>query len=332
MHFNLSYMMAVLLQSTALATYASTNTTTVTRPTGTPSPSSPIFVSPVPHECPADPLLSKCTYSCAWVDIHGGNNYYCSTKDNTGNYEYHAGSTTKCIRCSLQGPTGTRPAVTGPKGTGASSIVASSTNQPPTTQTLTTYTTVTTCPITLTHSSGSSVSIETTLTTSTVVVTSCKGGCVQTVHPSSVPSATTATRIGTTTVETVVTSFVPCSTLAATLNGKSYYSTFLTPTYITVPTVITTTGYEVLYPGETPIPTYSASTVHGPAAGSCAPATTIYSTIVVTVTAQAHGGAGPQTKEWTLSPSSSSVPIVPSGTAPSVYWGRGRPTGWPRKL
>lgn len=58
------------------------------------------------------------------------------------------------------------------------------------TETMTTYTTVTTCP--LTTSSGSA--IYTTLTTSTIVLTSCKGGCHQTAPtaPPSPPKQTTS--------------------------------------------------------------------------------------------------------------------------------------------
>ncbi len=54
---------------------------------------------------------------------------------------------------------------------------AVSASQIDSTETLTTYTTLTTCPVTNTYVSGSSTRLETVLTTSTVVVTSCQGGC-----------------------------------------------------------------------------------------------------------------------------------------------------------
>ena len=60
----------------------------------------------------------------------------------------------------------------------------------PETETITTYTTVTTCPLTI--SSGSAY--HTTLTTSTIVVTSCKGGCHKTATP---PPPLKTTSIGT---------------------------------------------------------------------------------------------------------------------------------------
>ncbi|KAI9724989.1 MAG: hypothetical protein M1812_000265 [Candelaria pacifica] len=52
-----------------------------------------------------------------------------------------------------------------------------SSSQTDSTETLTTYTKLTTCPVTNTFVSGSSTRLETVLTTSTIVITSCHGGC-----------------------------------------------------------------------------------------------------------------------------------------------------------
>ncbi|KAI9822387.1 MAG: hypothetical protein M1827_000106 [Pycnora praestabilis] len=72
----------------------------------------------------------------------------------------------------------------------ASTDVFSPSSQPEQTETLTTYTTVTTCPITSTYTSSSSTWVQTVLTTSTIVITSCKGGCSNTTpraSPASIP-------------------------------------------------------------------------------------------------------------------------------------------------
>ena len=58
------------------------------------------------------------------------------------------------------------------------SILTQSSSHPqPETSTLVTYTTLTTCPVTSTFSHNLTTYISTSLTTSTIVVTSCKGGC-----------------------------------------------------------------------------------------------------------------------------------------------------------
>ena len=58
------------------------------------------------------------------------------------------------------------------------SILTESSSHPqPETSTLVTYTTLTTCPVTSTFSHNLTTYISTSLTTSTIVVTSCKGGC-----------------------------------------------------------------------------------------------------------------------------------------------------------
>lgn len=98
------------------------------------------------------------------------------------------------------------------------------------------------------------------------------------------------TSIGSKIVTSTITSFIPQSTLVATFGTKSYYSTFLTVSYITTEIPSLTTAVQVICPStkvtvpdvfESPSP----SPITTPVVGiPCLPATTIYSTLVVTLT------------------------------------------------
>ncbi|KAH7065538.1 hypothetical protein B0J12DRAFT_39566 [Macrophomina phaseolina] len=186
------------------------------------------------------------------------------------------------------------------------------------TETLTTFTTVTTCPVTQTTSDHGSTYITTALTTSTVVVTSCKGGChgwqphptgapnstyVPTDKPTTAPNGTyippthkpsteptnkptalpsdtptekptqptskpsgkptqseyapgttpvVTTKVYPTTIVNTVTSFVPCSTPVGHEGTNTWYSTWLTATFIPHTTVSTYTTVSTLYPAPAP--------------------------------------------------------------------------------
>jgi len=138
---------------------------------------------------------------------------------------------------------------------------------------LTTYTTVTTCPITYTHYSGSSIAYSTGYTTSTLTVTSCKGGCTPPPPPPQKPTpppTKPSQPAGPVTVTDTITKFVPCSTPVTDSTGKTiYYSTWLTATYI--PTTYVTT-----YTAIPPPPPVKSATV-------CPPEKTVTETVYVTV-------------------------------------------------
>ncbi len=144
---------------------------------------------------------------------------------------------------------------------------------PDPTETLTTYTTLTTRPVTIKTSDASSIYYTITLETSTIVVTSCKGGCHHTRNPihlhapsgnmtwqphghhTPAPPMETITTVFPTTITTTMASFVPTS-VPITDRGSTYYSTWLTTTLITTVTVSTCTStYEVLAtPSAAPFP------------------------------------------------------------------------------
>lgn len=181
------------------------------------------------------------------------------------------------------------------------------------TQTLTTFTTVTTCPVTQTKTDHGSTYITTTLTTSTVVVTSCKAGCHGWV-PTSIPAPdstyvqptdkpttlptdkpTTAptnkpttseyapgttsvitTKVYPTTIIETITSFVPCSTSVSHEGSKTVYSTWLTATHVPHTIVSTISTVKTLYPAPTsdaPKPTNGGS-------DACEPTATVTVTVV----------------------------------------------------
>jgi hypothetical protein len=168
-----------------------------------------------------------------------------------------------------------------------------------TTQVLTTFATTTVCPVTTTRYHHSSVEIITTYTTSTLTVTSCKYGCQtdSTTLPISNttwgPTPTKATHtphtggpwlttVYPTTVVTTYTKFVPCSTPIATSSGTTYYSTWLTPTFIPSSYISTCTdSYALTPPIATPVVPVQPVTPVSPV-NTCAPPKTI--TITKTIT------------------------------------------------
>lgn len=190
--------------------------------------------------------------------------------------------------------------ITSCKG-GCTPTSSASSVQPSTTE-YTTYTTVTTCPVT--HTSGSVT--RTSLATSTITVTSCKGGCTKTypVGPSSSPHSpstpasptnersTTRWIPGTTSsvitevtsypVTEVKTSWVPCSSPVGTSSGNVYYSTSLTSTHYTTTYWTTQTTSYTGYPSPTipvvpstptAVPLTSASSLSPVQAYTCVPET-----------------------------------------------------------
>lgn len=150
-----------------------------------------------------------------------------------------------------------------PMGTGSSSYSKNYTVPLDTsTKTLMTYTTVTTCPITYTRGTATI----TTLTTSTVTITSCKDRCAPPKKPTkplapSTPDKPKTSSSGTddkpgthitvypTTVTSILTRFRPTSTqVTEGPERRSYYSTWLTPTYSTTIYVTKITSSYTIHP------------------------------------------------------------------------------------
>ncbi|OCL01991.1 hypothetical protein AOQ84DRAFT_229795 [Glonium stellatum] len=151
----------------------------------------------------------------------------------------------------------------------------------PSTESLTTYTTVTVCPVTRT----SGTQVITTLTTSTITITSCKGGC----HPySTTPSAPHSTGLSSivypTTITTSAPVFVPTSSVVGSEGATTYYSTWLSASYTTK---IYSTEVTVWQTGAATSAGVAAVTSIGAASGTCPAPTTVYNTVYVTVTPQA---------------------------------------------
>ncbi|SLM36829.1 hypothetical protein LPUS_06516 [Lasallia pustulata] len=98
--------------------------------------------------------------------------------------------------------------------------------------------------------------------------------------------------VGTTTIVSTITKFVPCSTAVATSGTKTYYTTSLTASYSVTAITSTITGYQVICPTTTnPVApaaiTFPPNTVYGSATGTCPPAQTVYSTVAVYITVTA---------------------------------------------
>lgn len=145
-------------------------------------------------------------------------------------------------------------------------------------------------------------------------------------------------------VTTTITSFVPCSTAVMSNSETTFFSTWLTVTYLTTSYKTVTTSCETIYPTPTlvlPPATSvstssalvlpSATTVHGTtvtgqASGTCAAPETVYETVVSYVTVY---GDDHKTES---SPSATNTPIQPGST---LSWshtgsasGTAKPTGW----
>lgn len=145
-------------------------------------------------------------------------------------------------------------------------------------------------------------------------------------------------------VTTTITSFVPCSTAVMSNSETTFFSTWLTVTYLTTSYKTVTTSCETIYPTSTPIlpsvtsssawstlvipseTTLPATTVTGQASGTCAAPETVYETVISYVTVS----GGDQKTEST--PSATNTPIQPGST---LSWshtgsasGAAKPTGW----
>ena len=149
--------------------------------------------------------------------------------------------------------------------------------------------------------------------------TTTQGPPSQTIHVTvpGLPSTSTQINLISTTLTTLLTVFVPCSTPVATQSGTTYYSSSLTTSVITSATSTVITEYTIAYPEPTTagsLPSQgsesqdqSSSSGGNGNAGSageiCAPASTIYHTVYVTVTV-----TGPTAGSQTIVSGSSSSP------------------------
>ena len=174
-----------------------------------------------------------------------------------------------------------------------------------------------------------------TPTTSSVVVkptTTSTGGTITLTHTIPVDITTT------------ITSFVPCSTAVMSNSETTFFSTWLTVTYLTTSFKTVTTSCETIYPTSTPVlpsatssstvvtlvhpseTTRPATTVTGQASGTCAAPETVYETVVSYVTVY---NGDHKTKS---SSTATNTPMQPGST---LSWshsgsvsGTAKPTGW----
>lgn len=206
------------------------------------------------------------------------------------------------------------------------------------------------CPITTTEWAHNKSTIVTTLTTSTITVTSCPGGChgkgsTPTVGPATETKPNGSIKTYTIPATSTITSFVPCSTPVNEHSGTTFYSTWLTVTYLT--STYLTTSYETVFPTSTPavpnppkvtvnpakpsehwtgvvtdVTTLPPTTVVGVASGTCPAPETVYETIVSYITVNGNG-----------SPNSppTATPVKPGSTlswsASGSASGHAKPTG-----
>ncbi|KAK0650875.1 hypothetical protein DIS24_g6459 [Lasiodiplodia hormozganensis] len=141
-------------------------------------------------------------------------------------------------------------------------------------------------------------------------------------QPTGKPSSTTEYAPGTTAVVTTkvfpstivetITSFVPCSTSVGHQGSSTWYSTWLTATYIPHTTVSTCTTVSTLYPA----PTGTSGNPGGNNGGVCPPATTVTVTAGPTVTAFVTVSYGHDGKPVT-------VTNKPTGNASQTQGGSG---------
>ncbi|KAI5208895.1 hypothetical protein AUEXF2481DRAFT_41541 [Aureobasidium subglaciale EXF-2481] len=223
----------------------------------------------------------------------------------------------------VAGPTASVITETAPIGTGSA-----------VTKTEEVYTTTTVCPVTSTAWNGNSSTVITTSTTSTITVTSCAGGC----HGGSATSKPTTQAEGSTTVKThaiptevtsTITSFVPCSTPIMSNSETTFFSTWLTVSYLTTTYKTVTTSYETIHPKPTTVQVSTAvlpaSTLTGHATGTCAAPETVYETVVSYVTV--YGEHKTET-----APAATNTPIQPGSTLTWSHTGSAsgiaKPTGW----
>ncbi|KAL0265006.1 hypothetical protein SLS55_000962 [Diplodia seriata] len=210
-----------------------------------------------------------------------------------------------------------------------SSISAASSSLPtkeppkPSTTDVTIYTTVTTCPVTKTMTDDkSSTYITTQLTTSTMTITSCKGGCSQTPTPSAGTSKIATTSYYTTTVVTTVLTTVPCSTATGHDGTKTLYSTWMTESHVPTTVISTVTSVSTANskppasapPSSAPPaqPSSKHETVSATGVDTCKP-TTVYVTLPMATTTVSVGLGVPVS----FTAPASSSPIKPSSAASS---------------
>jgi hypothetical protein len=130
-------------------------------------------------------------------------------------------------------------------------------------------------------------------------------------------------------VTTTITSFVPCSTAVMSNSETTFFSTWLTVTYLTTSYKTVTTSCETIYPTSTlALPsatTLPGTTVTGQASGTCAAPETVYETVISYVTV-----SGDHKTE--SASSATNTPMQPGST---LIWshsgsasGVAKPTGW----
>ena len=155
-----------------------------------------------------------------------------------------------------------------------------------------------------------------------------------------IPSASTKTNLITTTSTAFITKFVPCSSAVATQSGTTYYSSSLTTSVATSTMSAVITEYTVLCPaptaaGSSPAqgsgsqgqssgssensnPGSSGNSNAGSAGEICAPASTVYHTVYVTVTGPVAGSRTEVSGSPSSPGSANSQPQPPFQSQPNV--------------
>ncbi len=139
-----------------------------------------------------------------------------------------------------------------------------STYPPTETTTMVTYTTTTTCPVTSTYSQNSTTYYSTMLSTSTLTVTSCKGGC---------PTPSVYTTPKSPPMPTTMTTYTTLTTCPVTSTYSSDSTTYYSTTQSTSTVTITTCKYGCPTTGTTTQP--SGTTVPPPLPPTTTPTTSI---------------------------------------------------------
>jgi hypothetical protein len=130
-------------------------------------------------------------------------------------------------------------------------------------------------------------------------------------------------------VTTTITSFVPCSTAVMSNSETTFFSTWLTVTYLTTSYETVTTSCETIYPTSTLVlpsaTTLPGTTVTGQASGTCAAPETVYETVISYVTFSGdHKTESASAATNTPMQPGSTLSWSHSGSASGVA----KPTGW----
>jgi hypothetical protein len=130
-------------------------------------------------------------------------------------------------------------------------------------------------------------------------------------------------------VTTTITSFVPCSTAVMSNSETTFFSTWLTVTYLTTSYETVTTSCETIYPTSTLVlpsaTTLPGTTVTGQASGTCAAPETVYETVISYVTFSGdHKTESASAATNTPMQPGSTLSWSHSGSANGVA----KPTGW----